>query len=138
MLPSNDNEKGVLWTGDTLFVGGCGRLLESDAQSMWDSLLKLASLPDDTFVYCGHDYTVENCEFALSVEPGNQAVSRQLSEVKQALKAGGQTVPSTILQERTTNIFLRVDTLEVKTALNMPQAQPVEVFAELRRRKDFF
>ncbi|MHC4558943.1 MAG: hydroxyacylglutathione hydrolase [Planctomycetota bacterium] len=138
MLPSNDNENGILWTGDTLFVGGCGRLLESDVQSMWDSLLKLASLPDDTLVYCGHDYTVENYEFALSIEPGNQAVTRQLSEVKQALKAGRQSVPSTILRERKTNTFLRTGTLEVKNAVNMPQAQPVEVFAELRRRKDIF
>ena len=136
--PSNDNKNGILWTGDTLFIGGCGRLLECDARPMWDSLLKLASLPDDTLVYCGHDYTVENYQFALSIEPNNQAVKRCLSEVGQAQRAGRQTVPSTMSRERTTNPFLRADTSELKTALNMPQAQAVEVFAELRRRKDFF
>ncbi|MHC4204705.1 MAG: hydroxyacylglutathione hydrolase, partial [Planctomycetota bacterium] len=71
MEPSAGSENGILWTGDTLFVGGCGRLLEQDAQSMWDSLQKLASLPDDTLVYCGHDYTLENYEFASGIEPGN-------------------------------------------------------------------
>ncbi|GAI31936.1 unnamed protein product, partial [marine sediment metagenome] len=99
---------------------------------------KLASLPDDTLVYCGHDYTVENYQFALSIEPDNQAVKRCLSEVRQAQRAGRQTVSSTMLCERTINPFLRADTSELKTALNMPQAQAVEVFAELRRRKDGF
>ncbi len=136
--PSNDNKNGILWTGDTLFIGGCGRLLESDARSMWDSLLKLASLPGDTLVYCGHDYTVENYQFALCIVPSNQAVKRCLSEVGQAQRAGRQTVPSTMSRERITNPFLRADTPELKTALNMPQAQAVEVFAKLRRRKDFF
>jgi hydroxyacylglutathione hydrolase len=136
--PSGDDGNGILWTGDTLFVGGCGRLLECRAQSMWDSLRKLACLPDDTLVYCGHDYTVENYGFALSIEPDNQAVKRRLGEVTQAQKAGGQTVPSTILQERLTNPFLRADSPELKAALNMPGARAVDVFAELRRRKDVF
>jgi hydroxyacylglutathione hydrolase len=105
---------------------------------MWDSLLKLASLPDDTLIYCGHDYTVENYQFALSIEPDNQAVKRCLGEVRQAQKAGRQTVPSTMLCERTINPFLRADTSEIKIALDMPEARAVEVFAELRRRKDFF
>ena len=135
---SNDNKNGIVWTGDTLFVGGCGRVLECNAQVMWNSLHKLASLPDQTLVYCGHDYTVENYEFALSIEPSNQAVKQRLQQVKQAQKQGRPTVPSTILQERMTNPFLRVDTPEVKNALHMPQAQSVEVFAELRRRKDAF
>jgi hydroxyacylglutathione hydrolase len=136
--PSGGDANGILWTGDTLFVGGCGRLLECRAQSMWDSLQKLASLPDSTLVYCGHDYTVENYEFALTIEPDNQAVKNRLAEIKQALKAGGQTVPSTMLQERTTNPFLRAGNSELKAAVNMSQAHAVEVFAELRRRKDVF
>jgi hydroxyacylglutathione hydrolase len=138
MHPSNDSKGGAVWTGDTLFIGGCGRLLECSPQSMFDSLQKLASLPDQTLVYCGHDYTLENYEFALTVEPDNQAVSRRLQEVRQAVKAGRQTVPSTILEERITNPFLRAGTPELKTALSMPQAGAVEVFAELRRRKDVF
>ena len=105
---------------------------------MWDSLLKLASLPDDTLVFCRHDYTVENYQFALSIEPTNQAVKQCLSEVRQAQRKGRQTVPSTMSRERTTNPFLRADTSKLKTALNMTQTQAVEVFAGLRRRKDFF
>jgi hydroxyacylglutathione hydrolase len=138
MQPSNDNEGGALWTGDTLFIGGCGRLLECGPQLMFDSLLKLASLPDQTLVYCGHDYTLENYEFASTIEPGNQAVNRRLQEVRQAVKAGRQTVPSAMLEEKTTNPFMRASTLELKTALSMPQAGAVEVFAELRRQKDVF
>ena len=138
LQPSKENASGILWTGDTLFVGGCGRLLECDARTMWDSLAKLASLADETLVYCGHDYTVENYEFALSIEPDNQAVKQRLQEVKQAQRAGRPTVPSTIFQERTTNAFLRAAAAELKAALNMHEASPVEVFAELRRRKDFF
>jgi len=132
--PSGTNVSGVLWTGDTLFVGGCGRLFEGNARSMWKSLQKLASLPDDTLVYCGHDYTLENYEFALGIEPDNQAIRQRLNDIRQS----GQTVPSTILQERTTNVFLRAGTPELKAALNMPEAKDFEVFAELRQRKDIF
>ncbi|MHC4104329.1 MAG: hydroxyacylglutathione hydrolase [Planctomycetota bacterium] len=134
---SNDKHK-ILWTGDTLFTGGCGRIMECTARTMFDSLLTLASLPDDTLVYCGHDYTLENYEFAMTIEPDNKAVRQRLQEIKQTIRAGGFTVPSTILQEKTTNIFLRSDTNEIKTALNMPDAGAVDVFAELRRRKDVF
>lgn len=135
---SNENEHNILWTGDTLFAGGCGRILECNARTMFDSLLTLASLPDDTLVYCGHDYTLENYEFAITIEPDNKAVKQRLQEIKQTITTGGFTVPSTILQEKTTNIFLRSDTNEIKTALKMPNAGAVDVFAELRRRKDVF
>ena len=138
MEPSAGNENGILWTGDTLFVGGCGRLLECDAQSMWESLQRLASLPDDTLVYCGHDYTLENYEFASGIEPGNQTVRERLDQVRQLQKQGKLTVPSSILLERSTNCFLRAGTPELKAALGMPQAKGVQVFAELRRRKDVF
>ena len=134
VLPSGTNVSGILWTGDTLFVGGCGRLFEGNAKSMSESLQKLASLPDDTLVYCGHDYTLENYEFALSIEPDNQAVRQRLNDIRQT----GQTVPSTMLQERTTNVFLLAGTPELKAALNMPQAKDFEAFAELRQRKDIF
>jgi hydroxyacylglutathione hydrolase len=132
--PSPANAGGILWTGDTLFVGGCGRLFESNARTMFESLQKLASLPDETLVYCGHDYTAENYEFALSIEPDNQAVRQRLRDMRQS----GQTVPSTILQERTTNVFLRAGAPEVQAALGMGQAKDFEVFAELRRRTDIF
>jgi len=135
---SSHDESGVLWTGDMLFIGGCGRLLECDARTMWASLLKLASLPDDTLVYCGHDYTLENYEFALTIEPYNQAVLQRLEEIRRQQSEGGQTVPSTMLQEKTTNPFLRADTPQMRSALNMPNAPAEDVFAELRRRKDIF
>jgi len=137
-IPASNDKQKILWTGDTMFVGGCGRIMECNAQTMFDSLLRLASLPDDTLVYCGHDYTVENYEFALTIEPDNKATQKRMQEIKQTLRAGGYTVPSIILQEKTTNIFLRSDTNEIKTALNMPNAGAVDVFAELRRRKDVF
>jgi hydroxyacylglutathione hydrolase len=135
---ADENEHKILWTGDTLFVGGCGRILECDARTMWNSLLKLASLPDDTLVYCGHDYTQENYEFALTIEPDNEAVKQRFQGIIETVRTGGLTVPSVIFQEKATNIFLRSDTEEVKTALNMPRAGIVDVFAELRRRKDVF
>jgi len=138
MQPSNDGRGGFLWTGDTLFVGGCGRIFECDPGTMWESLLELASLPNDTLVYCGHDYTLENYEFALSIEPDNEVVKRRLDEVKQAQRRGEQTVPSNISQEKATNPFLRAGAPELKAALGMADAPAVEVFAELRRRKDVF
>jgi len=136
--PSAGNENGILWTGDTLFVGGCGRLLECNAQSMWDSLQRLASLPDDTLVYWGHDYTLENCEFANGIEPANQIVKERLDQVRKLQTQGKLTVPSSISQEKATNCFLHAGTAELKATLNMLDASAVEVFAELRRRKDVF
>jgi hydroxyacylglutathione hydrolase len=135
---SHENKHKILFTGDTLFVGGCGRILECNARVMFDSLLKLASLPFDTLVYCGHDYTEENYEFALTIEPGSNLVKQRMQEIKQTIRAGKFTVPSTMLQEKTTNIFLRSNTNEIKTALKMPNAEAVEVFEKLRRRKDVF
>lgn len=132
--PSGENSNGIVWTGDTLFAGGCGRLFECDAKTMWESLQRLASLPDETLVCCGHDYTIENYEFAMSIQPDNQAVQQRLDDIRRTR----QTVPSTMLQERTTNVFLRAGAPEVKAAIDMPQAQDFEVFAELRRRKDAF
>ena len=86
--PKNNN--GILFTGDTLFIGGCGRIIESDASTMWNSLKKIARLPDNTLVYPGHDYTQENYEFALTIEPGNKLVKKVL----QTIKTGDPTVPS--------------------------------------------
>lgn len=136
--PSQDCPNGILWTGDTLFVGGCGRLLECDAQTMWKSLSRLASLPDETLIYCGHDYTLENCEFALSIEPGSEVLKRRLSEIRQVQNRGGLTVPSTIAQEKSTNPFLRADEPPLRATLGMERAQAAEVFAKLRRLKDVF
>ncbi len=105
---------------------------------MWNSLQKIASLPDDTLLYPGHDYTEENYEFALTIEPNNKVVKKRLQEIKKWQKSGKTTVPSNIGQERATNVFLRADETEIKSALEMPNAAAVEVFAELRRRKNVF
>jgi hydroxyacylglutathione hydrolase len=124
-LEPSGNDSGILWTGDTMFIGGCGRIFECDTGTMLDSLLKLAGLPDDTLVYCGHDYTVENYEFALTVEPDNAVFKERLDEVKKVIRGGGVSVPSTIGQEKESNVFLQA-------------GRNVDVFAELRRQKDFF
>lgn len=135
---SKGNKSGILFTGDTLFIGGCGRPIECDAQTMWDSLRKIAGLPDNTLVYPGHDYTQENYEFAMTIEPNNTTMKTRLQEIKELQNQGRLTVPSTVAQEKTTNIFLRADTPEIKTVLDMPKAAGAEVFAELRRRKNVF
>ena len=128
----------LLFTGDTMFIGGCGRPIECDAGTLWQSLQKLTALPNDTLIYPGHDYTQENYEFALTIVPDNPEVKSRLDEVRKRQRQGLPTVPSTILQEKTTNVFLNADKSEIKTALNMPNAADEEVFTELRRRKNIF
>jgi hydroxyacylglutathione hydrolase len=134
----SENHSGILFTGDTLFIGGCGRPIECDALTMWNSLQKIAALPDDTLVYPGHDYTEENYEFALTIEPNNKLVKKSLQAVKEWQNLGKPTVPSKISQERSTNVFLRAEEPEIKAALDMPNATAAEVFSELRRRKNIF
>lgn len=134
----SDERSGLLFTGDTLFVGGCGRPIECDSRTLWQSLQKLAAFPNDTLVYPGHNYTAENYEFALTIEPDNTDVMSRLEDVREAQRQGLPTVPSTILQEKTTNVFLNANKNEIKAALNMPNAADAQVFTELRRRKNIF
>ena len=105
---------------------------------MWGSLKKLAALPDDTLVYPGHNYTEENYQFALTIEPGNETVQRLLEDIRKKQSQGKPTVPSTIGIEKQTNVFLRSNTPEIKTAINMPKTSDADVFAELRRQKNIF
>ena len=137
--PSENNE-GIVFTGDTLFIAGCGRPIGSDAGTMWGSLEKLAALPDDTLVYPGHNYTEENYQFALTIEPENKTVQRLLEDIRQKKRQGKgkPTVPSTIGTEKQTNVFLRANTPEIKAAVNMPKTRDAEAFAEIRRRKNIF
>jgi len=137
-LPPEDGAAGDLFTGDTLFIGGCGRLLTRSPEKMWSSLQLLAALPPETRVYPGHDYTLENYEFAATVEPDNRLVRARLEQIRTLIEADMPTVPSTIGLELATNPFLRATQPEMKHALEMDDAQDVEVFAELRRRKDRF
>jgi hydroxyacylglutathione hydrolase len=135
------DEKNV-FTGDTLFAGGCGRLFEGDAAQMMGSLAKLAALPGDTRVYCGHEYTQKNLEFAATLEPGNAELARRRAEVARQRQAGQPTVPSTIALEKATNPFLRTDSAELRSSVKrrVPGLgdDPVEIFAAVRKLKDEF
>jgi hydroxyacylglutathione hydrolase len=137
-LPPSQGGVGDVFTGDTLFCGGCGRLFTRSPQIMWTSLQLLAALPAETRVFCGHDYALVNYEFAVTVEPDNPLVQTRLAEVRALVEEGKLTVPSTIALERATNPFLRAGERDMKRALGMESAPDAEVFAELRRRKDRF
>jgi hydroxyacylglutathione hydrolase len=128
----------AVFTGDTMFVMGCGRLFEGSPEMMLTGLNKIAALPDDTKVYCGHEYTLANARFAMTLEPGNAALQQRFKEVE-AQRADGQfTVPSTIALEKATNPFLRTQSSEIRASIGMAKADDVAVFAEIRRRKDNF
>lgn len=128
----------ALFCADTLFSLGCGRLFEGTAQQMYDSLQKLAALPDGTRVFCAHEYTEANGAFALTLEPKNTELRQRVTEVKALRVRGEPTVPSLLGQEKRANPFLRADSPEIRATLAMPHASAVEVFAEIRRRKDRF
>jgi len=117
-------EDAVIFTGDTLFALGCGRLFEGDAAQMYANMRRLAALPDATAVYCGHEYTQSNGRFALTIEPENAALVARMAEIDRARAAGEATVPSTIAAERATNPFLR--------------ARDADTFARWRTAKDSF
>jgi hydroxyacylglutathione hydrolase len=133
----------AVFTGDTLFAGGCGRLFEGDAAQMMSSLGRLAKLPDATRVFCGHEYTQKNLEFAVSLEPGNTAVVDKLAHVR-TLRAGRKpTIPSTIAEEKATNPFLRTSSAELASSVRakvpgLASNDPVALFAAVRALKDRF
>ncbi|HEX4078655.1 MAG TPA: hydroxyacylglutathione hydrolase [Rhizomicrobium sp.] len=128
----------VVFTGDTLFAMGCGRLFEGTPGMMWRSLSKLMTLPDSMRVYCGHEYTLNNGRFALMLEPGNADLLSRVREVEERRAADRPTIPSSIGLEKRTNPFLRPQSAEIRRTLNMAGARDVEVFAEMRARKDHF
>ncbi|MBV9220683.1 MAG: hydroxyacylglutathione hydrolase [Methylobacteriaceae bacterium] len=131
-------EEDLLFAGDTLFAMGCGRVLETSMLTMWESLLKLARLPGDCQVYCGHEYTLANARFALTVDPSNDLLRQRAKEVE-ALRSGGKmTLPTTISLELATNPFLRAGDRQLQAAVGMPGADPGAVFAEIRERKNRF
>jgi len=129
-------DSGLLFAGDTLFALGCGRLFEGTAEMMWNSLQKIMALPGDTQVYCGHEYTLSNGEFALSIEPGNDALVARVEAVREARRAKQPTVPSQLSVELATNVFLRPDSPEIRQRLNMQDADDAQVFAQIRHLKD--
>ena len=129
---------GLAFVGDTLFALGCGRLFEGSPGQMWDSLQKLLAWPDDTIIYCAHEYTQANAAFALSVEPQNDALQARAKEIDALRAAGKPTVPTTIGLERATNPFLRPASADLQANVGLVDAPLVDVFAETRRRKDHF
>lgn len=128
----------VVFCGDTLFLMGCGRLFEGTAAQMHASLQALAQLPEDTAVYCTHEYTEANGAFARSIEPENVMLERRVERVRAMRQAGEFTVPGNMAEEKHTNPFLRCDRVDIRQRLGMPDASEVAVFAEMRKRKDRF
>jgi len=134
--------RGLLFCGDTLFAAGCGRLFEGTPEQMHQSLSRLAALPEDTLVYCTHEYTLSNLKFAAAVEPGNPDVAARLEKVVEQRNQGVMTLPSTLALEKLTNPFLRTAETSVKQKADERNGQrnqtPCEVFAALRAWKDKF
>lgn len=128
----------ALFCGDTLFSLGCGRLFEGTAGQMWTSLCRLRALPAETRVFCAHEYTLANARFAETVDPDNAALKARAATVRALREQGRPTVPSTIGEERACNPFLRADDPGLQRAVGMAGADPVAVFAAIRKRKDAF
>jgi hydroxyacylglutathione hydrolase len=131
-------EDKLAFVGDTLFSVGCGRVIEGNPQMMWESLLKIRNLPADTQVYCGHEYTAANVNFALTIEPNNSALRARAQEVVRLVEQKKPTIPTTIQHEKSYNPFLRADLHSIASAIGMEDAAPVQVFAAVRARKDKF
>lgn len=126
------------FTADSLMALGCGRVFEGTMERMWESLSKLAALPDDTSICSGHEYALVNARFALTVDPENAALRTRAEGIEAARARGEASVPSILAEERATNPFLRASEPAVKERLGMAGAPDAEVFAEIRRRKDAF
>lgn len=134
-------EAGVVFTGDTLFAGGCGRLFEGDAKQMMRSLSKLTALPEDTRVYFGHEYTEKNLRFALTLEPGNTVLREKHHWAEEQARHGESTVPTTIASELQTNPFLRWASPELRRNVEAQTGRALDdvaTFAAVRALKDAY
>ncbi|MEO1791408.1 MAG: hydroxyacylglutathione hydrolase [Cyanobacteria bacterium J06629_19] len=132
--PTHKDEPGELFCGDTLFAGGCGRLFEGTAADMQPSLAKLRALPDNTRIWCAHEYTLSNLKFAVSVDGGNEELRSRLTQVTQARQQNQPTIPSLLKVEKATNPFLRWDTPALQSTAK--SQDPITVFAHIRTLKD--
>jgi hydroxyacylglutathione hydrolase len=128
----------VVFTGDTLFSLGCGRLFEGTPATMFKSLQRLLALPGETEIYCGHEYSESNARFALAIDPENSALKERARQIKALREAGLPTLPTTLMREMATNPFLRWHDAAIRKNLNMEDATDEAVFAEIRKRKDNF
>ena len=126
----------MAFCGDTLFSLGCGRVFETPLAVMWSSLAKLAALPGETQIYCGHEYTQANGRFAVTIEPDNPVLKARIEEVARLRAERRPTLPTTIAAELAANPFLRVEEPAIQAAVGMGGAEPAAVFGELRSRKD--
>lgn len=126
----------VLFSGDTLFSLGCGRLFEGTPEDMWSSLQKLRKLPDTVLVFCGHEYTQTNARCALDCDPDNEKLQAYAKQINEMRTAGRPTIPATLGEEKLTNPFLRADDPALAEAMGMAGAKPVEVFAAVREKRN--
>lgn len=126
----------ALFSADTLFSGGCGRVFEGTYPMMWQSLKKLRTLPDDYRVYCGHEYTAANVKFCLGIDPNNEALKKRSDEVAQLRAVGKPTIPVLLGLEKKTNVFLRADDPAIAAAVRLKGFSEDDVFGELRERKN--
>ncbi|MFO1491964.1 MAG: hydroxyacylglutathione hydrolase [Kiritimatiellia bacterium] len=131
-----DTSRGLLFCGDTLFGGGCGRPFECPPETLWASLQRLALLPDATRVFCGHEYTVSNLQFALAQLGAHPAIGKRLQDAVHLRELGLPTIPSTLGLEKETNLYLLAGSPAIRKALGMAGATPLAVFRELRERKN--
>ena len=129
-------EAKVAFVGDTLFAMGCGRVFEGTMEQMWSSIEKIAKLPPETTLYCGHEYTQANVDFSLTIEPGNEALQARAKEVAALRAEGKATLPTTVAKELATNPFVRADSAEIRKNLGLESASNAAVFAEVRERKN--
>ncbi|KXU38848.1 hydroxyacylglutathione hydrolase [Ventosimonas gracilis] len=133
-----DKQRPSLFCGDTLFAAGCGRIFEGTVEQMYQSLMQLAALPDNTAVYCAHEYTLSNLRFAAAAEPNNLHIKQRLAEVMDLREKGGISLPSTLAIERQTNPFLRCHLPALAEPLPIKDKTPQAVFAYLRHWKNTF
>ena len=131
-------DENCAFVGDTLFAMGCGRLFEGSPDQMWNSLQKIIRWPDDTRIYCAHEYTQNNCRFAMTVEPGNQDLINRSIDIDKLRASNKFTVPTVLDIEKKTNPFLRPDSKNIQETINMKGKPLVDVFARIRELKDQF
>ena len=127
-----------LFSADALFSLGVGRMFEGTPGPMWDGVKLMRALPDDTLVYCGHEYTASNAKFALSVDPDNQALQKRAAEVTALRAAGKPTIPFNLGEDKAANPFMRADDAGIARHFGLEGASPADVFAAIRKAKDNF
>ncbi len=132
--PSNK----YLFCGDALFSLGCGRMFEGDANIMWEGLERIKKLPDETLIFCGHEYSAANAKFALFVEPDNEKLKIRQAEISKQLANNKFTIPTKLANEKEMNPFLRCDNKKIAEKMGVDKNKSVEVFAALRKAKDVF